>query len=232
MKKKSALLLLFALLLTLLVSCATTSTGLDATEDECLWTLEYVCNQTQQETVLGLFQDLNTYKEDFVPQKYAHLLSMRTTIPGMDRLLRDWAHCIADLFISNYDDFSTFTTELSLELEYPSPVAMILESDSSIGQTFKALYFSVIEQAVHSKLENADLGSWDAVVVQYNAWVTTQSVLGNDEYEAIVETDIVSQVSSLIASLYFDKFMAKETLIRTTPDLNMDFVASRVLGLY
>lgn len=222
----------------LLVSCTTTADGALYSREDCEYTLTLVRDQTQSQAITRLFMDFNNYSPSFVPTEFAILEQKRNDIPGMDMLLSQWAKTVADYLISSYNYFSDLSTEKLNSLTFIDPQAMIEQSDYSISTLYRAKWTKALEEAAYERLQELDLSSWQSIVTQYNAWVATQSLLltakGNGNQDTptpIGEHDIIKMVSELAIELYFSIFEAQETLIRTTPNPDMDLVASRVLGL-
>ena len=217
--------------LILLSSCMTMTPGSENFEFEYDYTLQLVKDQTQEQAVTEMFMALTSYRHTLIPNEYAFLETESPSIPGMGRLIQSWSTQVADFLLSNFNYLTNLSNEVLDTIEFENPQQMVETSDSSIAELYRQLYFSTIEKAIHERLHELNLGNWNAMVTQYNAWVATQELLGNGSGKPISESDIASKVSNLVADLYFTYFTQKETLIRTTPNPDMDPTAARVLGL-
>ncbi|MCQ2412134.1 MAG: hypothetical protein MJ057_04190 [Sphaerochaetaceae bacterium] len=217
--------------LILLSSCMTMTPGSENFEFEYDYTLQLVKDQTQEQAVTEMFMALTSYRHTLIPNEYAFLETESPSIPGMGRLIQSWSTQVADFLLSNFNYLTNLSNEVLDTIEFENPQQMVETSDSSIAELYRQLYFSIIEKAIHERLHELNLENWNAMVTQYNAWVATQELLGNGSGKPISESDIASKVSKLVADLYFTYFTQKETLIRTTPNPDMDPTAARVLGL-
>lgn len=234
-KKSGHLAIFIAVLLILalatLTSCRSISSSDELSAVDCDYTLHLVKDQTQDQAISELFKTLNSYGTTFIPSQYAFLETFKDQIPGMGRLINQWAGYISDYLIVNYDSFTSLTNEMLSTMEFKEPQAMIVSSDSSITDLYRQVFFSAIEKAVKDKLSTISISYWQSIVTQYNAWVATQALLGTSGLVPIKENDIVSKVATLATELYFSYFSQQETLIRTTPNPDMDSTAASVLGL-
>ena len=88
---------------------------------------------------------------------------------------------------------------------------------------------------IRDNLTEPDPTYWNEAVQQYNAWVITGSLLSGSSAQTISAPSDTEGVADMLADhladLYFRSLASAETLIRTTPDPQMDNLAAQVLGL-
>ena len=234
MRKVAALLIILSLLL--LASCATSS-GSDGTysREDCNYTLMYVLGRASTQALSDLFLSMNEFNESMVPTEYAFLQAERYEIPGMDRLLDEWARTTTAFILPVYDSFSDYITYVVYSTEFEDPVKMVSSGASSISEYMLKTRGDEIARRISANIGDMDVSVWSDVAIQYNAWATTRDKLLGENNPRI-DTDLTADQVRDIFSVHFMKlFMGAlqraEVLIRTTPDANMDSTAARVLGL-
>ena len=236
MRKTLAILALIAISTILLASCSSTSNGeMTYSEDECIHTLDIVLRQATDRAIPEMFLALNEYRDSMVPERYGFLNDLRYTIPGMDMLLSRWEQTVCEGILPSYDILSTHLEEMVNDMEYTDPVGLIKGSLTSISIFLKESRGDAMALDVKDRLTSLDVDPWRQVAVQYNSWVSTREKLYGEKSERIDDEmpsdEVISLVSARIVELYIEYLADAETLVRTTPNADMDPVAARVLGL-
>lgn len=218
----------------LLVSCATggTSAFSDADVD---YTMHYVLEKAGEQTVSDLFMMLNRLTEPMVPEEYGVMVEMRNVIPGMNGILNDWALQISTYVLGFYDRFREYSDNLVRSQVFTDPQELLVSGSNSISVLMKELHSDEVRRTIRSNLTSPDPEYWNEAVQQYNAWVITGSLLNGNTQQTISAPSDTEAVADMLADhltdLYFRGLESAETLIRTTPDPQMDSLAAQVLGL-
>ena len=228
--------LIAALALTLLlVSCRTTTTTTDYTDEQYDSVLSLVLERSQSDAIVNLFIRLNEYGDNMVPKDYSFLDEYRDRVPGMDSILGSWAHTITDFLIPNFDTFKTFVPELFATVKKPDSKALLQSSDDSISAYYRTACFDDMVTDLEVFLDGLDVSVWHDAAVQYMAWVSTRAMLYDEENPTMgqdfTEQELYHLVAEHLTDLFFTYLARYETLFRTTPDPGMDSLASAILGL-
>ena len=90
-------------------------------------------------------------------------------------------------------------------------------------------------QVIRLRLSGLDTGPWRNVAIHYNAWASSRENLYDESNPridiAMSDEALIGLLSRHLVDIYIRNLAFYERLIRTTPDPDMDPVASRVLGL-
>ena len=222
-------------ILMILVSCKSTQNTPLFSDEEIEHTVYYILSQADEKAVSSLFQNLNEIKEPMIPEQYVVMNEFRSEIPGLERLLSDWAGCMISFIIPLYDGFTDYTTMLAENQLFPDPEALLGSGTTSVSLYMRRLHQGEITQMIRPSLADLDLDYWRQAVIQYNAWVNTRAVLSGQTAEPLPsgqsDEEILDIFASHLADLYFKYLSSAEVMIRTTPDPEMDQTAARVLGL-
>ena len=105
MRLRFAALLAVIFILIVLVSCKSTESAPVFSDEEIAHTMYYILQQSEDKAVTSLFQNLNAIKEPMIPEQYIVMNDIRSEIPGMERLLSDWAIYTTSFIIPLYDGF-------------------------------------------------------------------------------------------------------------------------------
>ena len=229
-----AALAILAILVSLTMVCCTT-TGLSFTDDEAAFTLDYVMHKIEEQTVSELFMRLNEFKEPMVPSEYIVMDQLRDVIPGMDRILTDWAHQTTTYILGLYESFRQYSADITEEQVFADPRALLSSGSSSISLYMRRLHFDEMKQVIEQNITEIDPTYWKQAVIQYNAWVNTTNLLTGQNLKTF-STDfgteaVMDMIAAHLADLYFKVYSTEEVLIRTTPDPDLDSTVARVLGL-
>lgn len=235
MRLRSAALLAVIVILIILVSCKLTETAPVYSDEEIEVTLNYVLTGANDEAVSYMFQDLNELKENMIPEQYGAMDEFRSEIPGMDMLLTDWATYTTAFIIPMFDDFTTYTLQITEAQKFADPRTLLNSGTSSVSLYMRRLHLNEITQTIRQSITGMDLSYWRMALIQYNAWVNTRAVLSGQEAKPLPsnlsDDAFLDIIASHLADLYFKHLSSAEILIRTTPDPDMDQTAARVLGL-
>ena len=220
--------------LPLLVSCATGRASAFS-DDDVNYTMHYVLEEAGEQTVSDLFMMLNRLTEPMVPEQYGVMVDMRNVIPGMNGILNDWALQISTYVLGFYDSFREYSGNLVRSQVFTDPQALLVSGSSSISLLMKELHYDEVRRIIRGKMTSPDPTYWNEAVQQYNAWVITGSLLSGSSAQTISAPSDTEGVADMLADhladLYFRGLASAETLIRTTPDPQMDNLAAQVLGL-
>ena len=230
---RAALAILAIMVSFTLVCCTTTS--LSFTDDEVAFTMDYVIHRIEERTVSELFMRLNEFREPMVPTEYIVMNQLRHDIPGMDRILTDWAHQTTTYILGFYESFRQYSADIAANQVFADPGALLSSGSSSISLYMRRLHFDAMKQVIKQSITEIDPTYWQQAVIQYNAWVNTTNLLTGQNLKTF-STDfdaetVMDMVAAHLADLYFKVFSTEEVLIRTTPDPDLDSTAARVLGL-
>lgn len=235
MRLRSAALFAVIVILIILVSCKLTETAPVYSDEEIEVTLNYVLTGANDEAVSYMFQDLNELKENMIPEQYGAMDEFRSEIPGMDMLLTDWATYTTAFIIPMFDDFTTYTLQITEAQKFADPRTLLNSGTSSVSLYMRRLHLNEITQTIRQSITGMDLSYWRMALIQYNAWVNTRAVLSGQEAKPLPsnlsDDAFLDIIASHLADLYFKHLSSAEILIRTTPDPDMDQTAARVLGL-
>ncbi len=216
-----------------LASCATGSTVFP--DEEVDYTMHYVLEKAEEQTVAALFMKLNEFSDPMVPQDYEIMVRMREVIPGMNGILNNWARQASAYVLGFYDSFREYSRSLVLSQSFPDPQALLGSGSNSISLYLRRILYNEVLGAIRDNLTDPDPSCWNEAVLQYNAWVNTQGLLDGEAAQTIPapsDTEgVADMLADYLADLYFRSLASAETLIRTTPDLGMDSLAAQVLGL-
>ena len=149
MSKASSVCCIFLLLLFVavfgLTSCKTAETQeRELSVDECIYTLNYVLNLATDKAIPALFSDFNNYKISMVPSLYDYLNSLRSDIPGMDRLLHLWEEDVLSYIMPYFDEVHTYLEAMVQGYQFQNPVELIESGISSISEDIQAMEDTVI----------------------------------------------------------------------------------------
>ena len=235
MRLRSAALLAVIVILIILVSCKSTETAPVFSDEEIDVTLNYVLKKANDEAVSYMFQDLNELKENMIPEQYGAMDEFRSEIPGMDMLLTDWATYTTAFIIPMFDDFTTYTLQITEAQKFADPRTLLNSGTSSVSLYMRRIHLNEITQTIRQSITGLDLSYWRMALIQYNAWVNTRAILTGQEAKPLPsnlsDDAFLDIIASHLADLYFKHLSSSEILIRTTPDPDMDQTAARVLGL-
>ena len=235
--RKALLPALVALAISMLVltSCASSNKERTLSEDECRYTLDLVFRQANDSAVPEMFIAMNELDDSMVMSEYSFLNDLRHTIPGMDRLLMLWELAVSSSVIPSFDLFSSYLTTMADEVVYPNPVQMIESGTDSISLFILADKGDSMALVIRDHLLNLDVSPWREVAVQYNSWASTREKLYGEQAPRIDadmdSKEIIALLSHRLVEIYISYLRKEEMMIRTTPNADMDPVASRVLGL-
>ena len=235
--RKALLSALFILAMTMLVltSCASSKKDRTLSEDDCRYTLDLVFRQANDRAVPEMFIEMNEQRVSMVMSDYSFLNDMRDTIPGMDRLLKQWELIVTSNVIPSFDLFSSYLSAMADEIVYPNPVEMIESRTDSISQFILEDKGQSMAMVVKDHLLDLDVSTWRQVAIQYNSWASTREKLYGENAPRIdaemASEDIIALLSHRLVEIYISYLSQEEMMIRTTPDADMDPVAARVLGL-
>ena len=229
----SAAIAFMIICISLLASCATG--GSAYSDEEVDYTMHYVLETAEEQTVSGLFMKFNEFSEPMVPEEYYVMVRMRNVIPGMNSILNNWARQASTYLLGFYDDFREYSRNLAQLQVFPDPRALLSSGSGSVSLYMKRLHYSEVRQIIRENLSAPDPTYWNEAVLQYNAWVVTGSLLNGGTPQTISapsDTEgVADMLADYLAGLYFRSLASAETLIRTTPDPEMDDLAAQVLGL-
>ena len=235
MRLRFAALLAVIFILIVLVSCKSTESAPVFSDEEIAHTMYYILQQSEDKAVTSLFQNLNAIKEPMIPEQYIVMNDIRGEIPGMERLLSDWAIYTTSFIIPLYDGFSDYTLLIAENQIFPDPQALLESGTTSVSLYMRRLHMSEMVQIIRPSIVGLDLDYWRQAVTQYNAWVNTRAVLSGQEAKVLPSGQSDEQLLDIfathLADLYFKYLSSAEVMIRTTPDPEMDQTAARVLGL-
>lgn len=224
-----------SIIMLVLTSCASSNKERTLSEDECSYTLDLVFRQANYNAVPEMFIALNELEDSMVMSEYSFLNDLRQTIPGMDRLLRQWELVVASSVIPSFDLFSSYLTNMADELVYPNPVQMIESGTDSISTFILEDKGDSMALVAKDHLQDLDVSVWREVAVQYNSWASTREKLYGEQaprIDAEMEaSQIIALLSHRLVEIYISYLRKEEIMIRTTPNADMDPVAARVLGL-
>ena len=119
MRLRFAALLAVIFILIVLVSCKSTESAPVFSDEEIEHTMYYILQQSEDKAVTSLFQNLNAIKEPMIPEQYIVMNDIRSEIPGMERLLSDWAIYTTSFIIPLYDAFSDYTLLIAENQIFP-----------------------------------------------------------------------------------------------------------------
>lgn len=235
MRLRFAALLAVIFILIVLVSCKSTESAPVFSDEEIEHTMYYILQQSEDKAVTSLFQNLNAIKEPMIPEQYIVMNDIRSEIPGMERLLSDWATYTTSFIIPLYDGFSDYTLLIAENQVFPDPQALLGSGTTSVSLYMRRLHMSEMVQIIRPSIVGLDLDYWRQAVTQYNAWVNTRAVLSGQEAKVLPsgqsDEELLDIFATHLADLYFKYLSSAEVMIRTTPDPEMDQTAARVLGL-
>ena len=235
MRLRFAALLAVIFILIVLVSCKSTETAPVFSDEEIAHTMYYILQQSEDKAVTSLFQNLNAIKEPMIPEQYIVMNDIRGEIPGMERLLSDWAIYTTSFIIPLYDGFTDYTVIIAENQIFPDPQALLESGTTSVSLYMRRLHLGEMVQIIRPSIVGLDLDYWRQAVTQYNAWVNTRAVLSGQEANVLPsgqsDEELLDIFAAHLADLYFKYLSSAEVMIRTTPDPEMDQTAARVLGL-
>lgn len=229
----SAAIAIVMICISILASCATGSpTYSDAEAD---YTMHYVLEKAEEQTVSQLFMKLNRFTEPMVPDEYYVMVRMRDVVPGMDSILGNWAREASTYILGFYDSFREYSNSLVQSQTFTDPQALLSSGSSSASLYMRRLHYNEVRRVIRDSITEPDPAYWNEAILQYNAWVDTGSLLSGTTPRTLSAPSDTEGVADMLADyltdLYFRNLAATETLIRTTPDPQMDNLAAQVLGL-
>ena len=235
MKRLVKLAVLASILLILIVSCRTADSSASFTDEQYDYVLHLVLDQAQDQAIADLFKHFNEFNEPMVPEQYSRIEDIRLTVPGMDHLVRQWSESSSLAILQSFNEFTDYVNTLKDKIAFEDPKYLIEAGDDSVSVYFRTLYQDELADAIFSSIQSMDYSGWYQCVVQYNAWAATRNKFYGESNE-ILDADMDTQAlatmfSRHFASLFFKHLAAAESLIRTTPDPDMDNVEAQVLGL-
>ena len=240
MSKASSVCCIFLLLLFVavfgLTSCKTAETQeRELSADECIYTLNYVLNLATDKAIPALFSDFNNYKISMVPSLYDYLNSLRSEIPGMDRLLHLWEEDVLSYIMPYFDEVHTYLETMVQGYQFQNPVELIKSGISSISEDIQARRENEMAETIRYRLSGLKTEAWRNVAIHYNAWASSRENLYGEKNPrinvGITDDALITLLSHHLVDIYIRTLAFYEKLIRTTPDPTMDSVVTRVLGL-
>ena len=235
-KALSAALLALAIFMLSLTSCASSSKSERTySEEDCTYTLRLVLGQATDRAIPDMFLAMNEYRDSMVMDEYAFLNDLRQTVPGMDRLLREWELDVTTSVIPSFDIFSLYLENMADEIQFENPVSLVRDGAASISSYILDTQSEQMVMVVKDHLTDLDVSAWRKVAIQYNSWANTREKLYNETAPRIdadmSSSDIITLLSRRLVEIYISYLSSAEIMIRTTPNADMDPVAARVLGL-
>ena len=235
-KRAAALSVAIAIMIicfSLLASCKTG--GPAFSDEEVDYTMHYVLEKAEEQTVSGLFMKLNDFSEPMVPDGYSVIVRMRSVIPGMNSILNNWARQASAYVLGFFDSFREYSRGMALSQVFTDPRGLLGSGSSSTSLYMRRQHYSEVQKFIRDNLTAPDPTYWNEAVLQYNAWVDTGSLLTGETPQTLSAPSDPEGVADMLADyltdLYFRSLASAETLIRTTPDPQMDSLAAEVLGL-
>ncbi len=218
-----------------LASCKTISISSDYTDDDYDYVVSVVRGRAEDDAIVNLFINLNEYSETMIPSEYSFLEYYRDKVPGLDKILSDWARTTTDYLIPNFDVFHSFITELFSKVEGIDGRKLIQEGDASISTFYSEQCFDTMVSDAEEFLKGMDVSFWNKAVIQYDAWVNTRTMLYNEDIATFdhifTDDEVIAMFSRHLVDLFFTYFSQCEILFRTTPDPNMETIVTDILGL-
>lgn len=219
-----------------LTSCETTNNdSTEVMEDEYQYTINIVLDATMEQAMSDLLGSLNNYNENFIPEEYNFLTEQRMVVPGLDRLMKEWAQEATDHILPYYDVFVSYLNQIVHSIQIEDPQALILESDSSISDFLVRNKGEEISKAIADGIKSLDASLWNQLAVQYNSWANNRKILYGEEHPLVktnlTQDQIVTMFSTHLTGSVFYYIRRAEVLFRTTPNASMDPIAARILGL-
>ena len=219
--------------ISILASCATG--GPSFSDAEVDYTMHYVLEKAEEQTVSGLFMKLNNFTEPMVPDEYYIMVRMRDVIPGMNGILNNWARQTSAYILGFYDSFREYSRGMALSQVFTDPRGLLGSGTSSTSIYMRRQHYSEVQKFIRKNLTAPDPTYWNEAVLQYNAWVDTGSLLTGQTPQTLSapsdQEGVADMLADYLTDLYFRSLASAETLIRTTPDPQMDSLAAQVLGL-
>ena len=232
MRKTALLAILLTLTLLLFVSCRSTSAKEEFTDAEYRRVLDSVLEDALSQTELNLFMNLNDYKEAMVHKDYSFFLEYRNLIPGLNHILEEWSVTVSEDIIAKFDDFRSFIAGKIGDLDFSYARTMLSGAKNSITQFIKPQIRNDLVRTIRAAMADIDTSIWESAIVQYKAWKDTQKMLDRDRYEDLPqERNAIDLLAEHLTDLFFDTLETEETLVRTTPDPDMDEKMARILGI-
>ncbi len=227
--------LTLVLLSLVLASCKTISISSDYTDDDYTSVALLVRDRAENDAIVNFFISLNEYAETMIPTDYAFLGSYRDEVPGLDKILTDWATSTADYLIPNFDVFQAFIADLFSKVGEVDGRKLLQDEEGSISAFYKGKCTDTMVTDAEEFLKGIDVSSWSKAVIQYDAWVNTRALLYDEELPSFGRTftddEIISMLARHLVNRFFDYFTLYEILFRTTPDPNMEIIVTDILGL-
>ena len=125
----SAAIAVMMICISILASCATG--GPAFTDAEVDYTMHYVLEKAEEQTVSDLFMKLNRFTEPMVPDEYYIMVRMRDTIPGMNGILNNWARQTSAYILGFYDSFREYSRNLVQSQTFTDPRALLGSGSSA-----------------------------------------------------------------------------------------------------
>lgn len=226
---------LLGIILLLCVSCKTTKDNESFSDEQYDYALHLVLDQAQEKATSDLFKQFNEFNESMVPEQFSEIELRRDDIPGMDLLIRQWSEEASLSMLQIYGNFTDYVEVLKSRISFRNPKALFDEGNDSVSAYYRSLYINDAAQMISKNIGTMDFTYWRQALIQYNAWASTRNRLYGENNELmdanISYENLVGIFAYHFASLFFKHLAACESLIRTTPDLSMDPLEARVLGL-
>lgn len=222
-------LLLATMALAFLVSCATSITFEDETE-EYDYALHYALNSSNESAISTLYFKV-TEASSFIPASLTYIQDNASQIPGMSKLLAEWTAYMNAYSLQRFEDVRTHLNATASAMAFENPIDLVSQSDASASVAYEAAFGAEIKLYLRQELNDVNLSKWEEVAAQYRAWVETRKVLFDEDNVQLEEINILDELAEHISSLYFASLKEAEILLRTTPDPNADKTVSKVFGL-
>ncbi len=233
-RRFQTLLVLIAIVF-MLASCKTVTTETEYSQEDYELVYSLVLAQSRSDAVQNLFISLNEGQEDMIPSDYSFLRLYRSRVPGLDRILTNWATTTSGFLVPSFDVFQRFVAELFDSAAMPDCKEILNQGDDSISLYIKEQCQAEMVADIDAFIADIDVSAWRETVVQYSAWVNTRALLYDEENPAIgdipTDEEIRRMLSQHLVDLFFSFLSKYETLFRTTPDPEMDSLAAEILGL-
>lgn len=230
MKKRCIFKILISLLvISILVSCSSTATFEDETE-EYDYALHYALSSSNENAISNLYFKI-TDTTSFLPLSLNFIADKASQIPGMPKLLSEWTSYMSSYTLQWFEELKTYLNSLVNEMSFENPIETVNKSDCSASEDFEETYKAEIKAYIKQNLEKAKLSKWDEIETQYKAWVETRMVLFDENNTPLEDVDLLEDLADYTCNLYFSSLKEFETLLRTTPDPNADETVSKVFGL-
>ena len=230
MKRRLYLQILSLLIILVSLSSCRSASAFGNSSEECDYALHYALERANESVITDLYFKI-TQTEAFLPKKLSFINEKATEIPGMKKLIAEWAEYMNNYTMQWFEGFRSYVQKLVSNMIFEDPVEIVGLSEDSASQAFETAFGSEIKLYIQQNLEAVDLTKWEEIATQYKAWVTTNKVLFDTEEPQLEELDIIEALAQDMSDLYFSSLKEAEILFRTTPDPNADKTVSKIFGL-